>query len=85
MGVMTAVKRHALVKVTKLRHAEFSVIMVQSTAFSVHPSIFYTHLIRRSGRGGDGAYSSGHRARGGVHPGQVISPSQGAFSVTMEK
>jgi len=24
-----------------------------------------------------GAYPSGHRARGGVHPGQVTSPSQG--------
>jgi len=27
--------------------------------------------------GGAGAYPSGHRARGGVHPGQVASPSQG--------
>ena len=42
-----------------------------------HPSIFYTHLFRRSGRGGAGTYPSGHRARGGVHPGQVASPSQG--------
>ena len=42
-----------------------------------HPSIFYTRLIRPSGRGGAGAYPSGHRARGGVHPGQVASPSQG--------
>jgi len=44
---------------------------------NIHPSIFYTRLIRRSGRGGDGAYPSGHRARGGVHPRQVASPSQG--------
>jgi len=43
----------------------------------IHPSIFYTRLIRRSGRGGAGTYPSGHRARGGVHPGQVASPSQG--------
>ena len=40
------------------------------------PSIFYTRLIRRSGGGGAGAYPSGHWARGGVHPGQVASPSQ---------
>ena len=40
-------------------------------------NIFYTRLIRRSGRGGAGAYPSGHRARGEVHPGQVASPSQG--------
>ena len=39
-----------------------------------HPSIFHTRLIRRSGRGGAGAYPSGHW--GGVHPGQVASPSQ---------
>ena len=38
---------------------------------NIHPSIFYTRLIRRSGRGGAGAYPSGHRAKGGVHPGQV--------------
>jgi len=44
---------------------------------SIHPSIFYTRLILRSGRGGAGAYPSGHWARGGVHPGQVASPSQG--------
>ena len=44
---------------------------------SIHPSTFYTRLICRSGRGGAGAYPSGHRARGGVHPGQVTSPSQG--------
>ena len=42
-----------------------------------HPSFFYTRLIRRSGRGGAGAHPSGHRARGGVHPEQVVSPSQG--------
>ena len=47
------------------------------TAKSIHPSIFYTRLICQSGRGGAGAYPSGHRARGGVHPGQVASPSQG--------
>ena len=41
------------------------------------PSFFYTRLIRRSDHGGDGAYTSGHRARGGVHPGQIASPSQG--------
>ena len=38
-----------------------------------HPSIFYTRLIRQSGCGGAGAYPSGHRARGGVHSGQVTS------------
>ena len=27
--------------------------------------------------GGAGAYPSGHRAKGGAHPGQVASPSQG--------
>jgi len=37
----------------------------------IHPSIFYTRLIRRSG----------HRARGGVHPGQVASPSQGPTEI----
>ena len=31
----------------------------------------------RSGRGGAGDYPSSHRAKGGVHPGQVASPSQG--------
>ena len=30
-----------------------------------------------SGRGGAGAYPSGHRASGGVDLGQVASPSQG--------
>ena len=44
---------------------------------SIHPSIFYTRLIRRSGRREAGAYPSGHQARGGVDPGQVTSPSQG--------
>ena len=44
---------------------------------NIHPSIFYTRLIRQSGRRGAGAYPSGHRARGRVHPGQVASPSQG--------
>ena len=43
----------------------------------IHPSIFYTHLIRRSGRGGAGAYPSSHRARGGVLLGLATSPSQG--------
>ena len=33
---------------------------------SIHPSIFYTRLISRSGRGGAGAYPSGHRVRGRV-------------------
>jgi len=46
-------------------------------AHFIHPSIFYTRLIRRSGRGGTGAYRSGHRVRGRVYPGQVASPSQG--------
>ena len=49
----------------------------QITSQKYHPSIFYTRLIRRSGRGGAGVYPSSHRARGGVHPGQVASPSQG--------
>ena len=51
---------------------------------SIHPSIhplihpfFYICLIRRSGRGGAGAYPSAHRARGWVHPVRVASPSQG--------
>ena len=44
---------------------------------SIYPSIFYTRLIRRLCRRGAGAYPSGRRARGGVHPGQVASPSQG--------
>ena len=43
----------------------------------IHPSIFLYFLICRSGRGGAGAYPSGHRVKGGVHPGQVASPSQG--------
>jgi len=43
---------------------------------SIHPSIrFLYRLIRRSGRGGAGAYPSGHWAKGGLHPGQVASPS----------
>jgi len=46
---------------------------VESHVLIIHPSIFYTRLIHRSGRGGAGA----HRARGGVHPGQIASPSQG--------
>ena len=38
------------------------------------PSIHFLYrLIRRSGRGGAGAYPSDHRAKGGVHPGQVAS------------
>ena len=38
------------------------------------PSIHFLYrLIRRSGRGGAGAHPSGHRAKGGVHPGQVAS------------
>ena len=56
------------------------VLLLQKTCYcitSIHPSIFYTPLIRWSGRGGAWAYSSGHRARGGVHPKQVASPSQG--------
>ena len=32
----------------------------------IHP--FSILSIRRSGRGGAGAYPSGHRAKGGVHP-----------------
>jgi len=44
---------------------------------NIHPSIFCTRSIRWSGRGGTGAYRSGHRARGGVQPGPVASPSQG--------
>ena len=43
----------------------------------IHPSIFYTLLIHRLGHGGAGFYPNGHRARGGVHPGQVASISQG--------
>jgi len=39
---------------------------------NIHASIFYTRLILLSGRGGAGDYPNGLRARGGVHPGQVI-------------
>ena len=44
---------------------------------TIHPSIFYTRLIRRSGRRGPGAYPSSHWARGGGDPGQVTSPPRG--------
>ena len=44
---------------------------------NIHLSIFYIHLIRLSGRGGAGAYPSSYWARGGVHPGQIASSSQG--------
>ena len=50
--------------------------LIFSFQLSIHPSIFY-RLILRSGRGWAGAYPSSLRARGGVHPGQIASPSQG--------
>ena len=43
---------------------------------NIHPSIFYTSLIRRSGRGGAGAHPGGHRARG------VGTPWTGGQSIT---
>jgi len=49
-----------------------SLILVKPT--SIH---FLYRLIHRSGCGGAGAYPSGHRAKGGIHPGQVASSSQG--------
>ena len=51
------------------------IIVFMRTGTSIHP--FSIPSIRRSGRGGAGAYPSVHRAKGGVHPGQVASPSQG--------
>jgi len=43
-----------------------------------HPSIHLLYPLNTSvGSRGAGAYPSGHRAKGGVHPGQVASPSQG--------
>ena len=43
-----------------------------------HPSIHFLYPLNLSvGSRGAGAYPSGHRARGGVQPGQVASPSQG--------
>jgi len=41
----------------------------------VYPSIHF--LYRQSVGRVAGAYPSNHRAKGGVHPGQVASPSQG--------
>ena len=56
---------------------DISNVALFSLSISTHPpSIFYTRLILRSGRAGAGAYPSSHRSRGGVHPGQVASPSQ---------
>ena len=44
----------------------------------IHPSIHFLYPLNPPvGSRGAGAYPSGHRARGGVHPGQVASPSQG--------
>ena len=43
-----------------------------------HPSIHFLYPLNLSvGSRGAGAYPSGHWARGGVHAGQVASPSQG--------
>ena len=43
-----------------------------------YPSIHFLYPLNPSvGSRGAGAYPSGHRARGGVQPGQVASPSQG--------
>jgi len=45
---------------------------------TIHPSIHFLYPLNPSvgSRGGARAYPSGHRARGGVHPRQVASPSQ---------
>ena len=61
----------------KRQYISYTSVNFSQTVLSIHSSIFYTHLIRRSGHGGAGAYPSGHRARGRVQPGQVASPSQG--------
>jgi len=50
---------------------------------SIHP--FSIPSLRRSGRGGAGAYPSSHRGKGGVHPGQVASPSQGHIDEKRDK
>jgi len=48
------------------------------TYASQDPSIHFLNPLNPiQGRGGAGAYPSCHWARGGVHPGQVTSPSQG--------
>ena len=56
---------------------QFKPIIIQFIVVQSQSIHFLYRLIRRSGRGGAGAYPSGHRAKGGVHPGQVASPSQG--------
>jgi len=63
--------------VSYLTDRYFFVNMDTCSSGTIHPSIFYTRLIRWSGRWGAGAYPSSHRAKGGVHPGQVACPSQG--------
>uniref|UniRef100_A0A3Q2WP41 Uncharacterized protein n=1 Tax=Haplochromis burtoni TaxID=8153 RepID=A0A3Q2WP41_HAPBU len=42
---------------------------------TIHPSIHSLPLVLFRVAGGAGAYPSCHRARGGVHPGQVASVS----------
>ena len=51
--------------------------MLNMIKIHVHPSIHFLYLLNPSVGSEAGAYPSGHRARGGVHPGQVASPSQG--------
>jgi len=58
------------------------ILMSSERYISIHqrsiPSIHFVYPFNPSvGSRGAGAYPSGHRARGGVHPGQVTSPSQG--------
>ena len=54
----------------------FKMDFIHSFCFSFsipsNPSVW-----SRGGGARAGAYPSGHRAKGGVHPGQVSSPSQG--------
>ena len=54
------------------------VLIVSINQRKLYPSIHFLYPLNPSvGSRGAGAYPSGHRARGGVHPGQVASPSQG--------
>jgi len=66
---------HSLVNPSNLLKKCFACIHFK-ISISIHPSIFYTPLIRWSVHRGAGAYRSSHRVRGGEHPGQIASPSQ---------
>uniref|UniRef100_A0A669D925 Deoxyribonuclease-2-alpha n=1 Tax=Oreochromis niloticus TaxID=8128 RepID=A0A669D925_ORENI len=52
-------------------------MLIICLAYYITPSIHSLPLILFRVAGGAGAYPSCHRARGGVHPGQVASLSQG--------